>query len=396
MSGNFPVVALGEVVLPIKRAEVPSAGTTYRQIGVKLWGRGTYERESIDGSQTKYKTLSRVEADDLIVNKIWARNGSVAVVPGSLAGCYVSSEFPTFVPIQEKLSPRWVHWLTKTNNFWKQCDEKSQGTSGKNRIRPEKFLEIEIPLPPLEEQRRIVAHIEELVAKIEEARRLRRQVVEEVEALLASASDAAFKLQSSWTEARVGDFCEQPQYGYTESATVEPIGPRFLRITDIQNGQVNWNSVPFCRCSNPDKYLLKENDLVFARTGATTGKSILIRNCPTAVFASYLIRLRVKRLVSVDYLYRYFQTPSYWAQITDEKKGTGQPNVNGKKLANIRMPIAPPDEQRRIVVYLDELQAKVDALKEFQVKTATELDALLPAVLDKAFKAGAAYTSSQK
>jgi type I restriction enzyme S subunit len=144
--------------------------------------------------------------------------------------------------------------------------------------------------------------------------------------------------------------------------------------------------VPFCNCPYPDNYLLEENDLIFARTGGTTGKSFLIRKCPKAVFASYLIRLRVKHSVSVEYLYRYFQTPSYWGQITDEKKGTGQPNVNGKKLANIQVPIPPLSEQRRIVAYLDSLQAKVDALGRLQAETGAELDALLPSVLDKAFK----------
>ena len=198
-------------------------------------------------------------------------------------------------------------------------------------------------------------------------------------------SDTVFKPQLGWIEARVGDFCEQPQYGYTASATTEPIGPRFLRITDIQNGRVNWDTVPFCQCPNPEQYLLQDSDLVFARTGATTGKSFVIRNCPEAIFASYLIRLRVQQLVTVEYLYHYFQTSTYWSQITDEKKGTGQPNVNGKKLANIRVPIAPVEEQRHIVAHVDDLQARIDSLKQLQAETATELDALLPSVLDKAF-----------
>jgi type I restriction enzyme S subunit len=149
---------------------------------------------------------------------------------------------------------------------------------------------------------------------------------------------------------------------------------------------VNWDSVPYCRCPEPDKYLLKPNDLVFARTGATTGKSFVIRDCPEAVFASYLIRLRVRDTISVDYLYRYFQSPSYWVQIADEKKGTGQPNLNGSKLAKIKVPIAPLVEQRRIVAELDALQAEVDALERLQAETAAELDALLPAILDRAFK----------
>ena len=151
MSSNLPSAKLKEIMEPIERPEAPIPGKTYRQLGVKLWGEGAYERESIDGSQTKYKTLSRVQEKDIVVNKIWARNGTVAVVPESLSGCFVSGEFPTFNPIQDLLEPRWFHWLTKTRGFWRQCDEKSQGTSGKNRIRPERFLEIEIPLPSVAE-----------------------------------------------------------------------------------------------------------------------------------------------------------------------------------------------------------------------------------------------------
>jgi type I restriction enzyme S subunit len=386
MRRAWPIVPLEKVAVPVERPEVPTVGHLYRQIGVKLWGEGAYERETIDGSQTKYKTFSRVEADDIIVNKIWARNGSVAVVTEKLSGCYASSEFPLFAPIREKLHPRWVHWITKTKNFWQQCDEKSQGTSGKNRIRPEKFLQVEIPLPPLTEQHRIVAKIEVLAAKIEEAQGQRRRTLEEAEALFASISEAAFKKQPSWTKSRVGDLCEQPQYGYTASAVMEPVGPKLLRITDIQNGRVDWDTVPFCQCSNPNQYLLQDGDILFARTGATTGKSFLIRNCPDAVFASYLIRLRVKQSVTTEYLYKYFQTPSYWLQIIDQKKGTGQPNVNGKKLANIVVPIAPPEEQRRIVAYLNNLQSKTDELKQLQSETQKGLDALMPSILDKAFK----------
>ena len=278
------------------------------------------------------------------------------------------------------------HWLTKTPSFWEQCDEKSRGTSGKNRIKPEQFLKVEIPLPPLAEQRRVVARIEELAAQIHEARTLRHCAAEEADALVTSASAKLFELKRGWQTKIVGDFCESPQYGYTESATQEPVGPRFLRITDIQDGRVNWESVPYCRCPEPGKYLLKPNDLVFARTGATTGKSFVIRDCPEAVFASYLIRLRVRDTISVDYLYRYFQSPSYWQQIGDEKKGTGQPNLNGSKLEKLKVPIAPLPEQRRIVSELDTLQAEVDALQRLQAETAAELDALLPAILDRAFK----------
>ncbi len=158
--GNTEIASLGEVLRRVEREVTPAAGVTLRQIGVKLWGEGAYERDSIDGGDTKYQKLFRAEADDIIVNKIWARNGSVAVVPSSLAGCVASGEFPMFEAERDKLLPRFMHWLTKTKQFWARCDEMSSGTSGMNRIRPERFLELEIPLPPLEVQKEIVAEIE--------------------------------------------------------------------------------------------------------------------------------------------------------------------------------------------------------------------------------------------
>ncbi|MFZ3058406.1 MAG: restriction endonuclease subunit S [Candidatus Methanoperedens sp.] len=341
-------------------------------------------RDIVPGSEIKTKKQQVCRPCEFLVAEIDAKIGGFGIVPPELDGAIVSSHYFLFVIDEKRLNRQFLDYFIRTPYFREQVT--AQGSTNYAAIRPANVLSYKILLPPLAEQRRIVARIEELAAKIEEARGLRRKAGEEVEALLASSSDTVFKKHSDWKEACVGDFCEPPQYGYTESATSESVGPRFLRITDIQNGQVNWNNVPFCRCTDPDKYLLKKNDLVFARTGATTGKSFLIRDCPHAVFASYLIRLRVKNSVSVEYLYRYFQTPSYWAQITDEKKGTGQPNVNGKKLANIRVPTPPLPEQRRIVAYLDALQTNVDALRRLQAEIVAELDALLPAVLDRAFK----------
>jgi type I restriction enzyme S subunit len=183
VTSGWRQVPVGEAADLIERPEVPIPGVSYRQIGVRLWGEGAYERESVDGGSTKYKTLNRVEAGDIIVNKIWARNGSVSVVLDGLEDCYCSGEFPLFRPRPERLDPRWFYWITKTGWFWQSCDVQSRGTSGKNRIRPEKFAQIEIPLPPLAEQRRIVAKIERLAAKIDEALGLQQAIATEATTL---------------------------------------------------------------------------------------------------------------------------------------------------------------------------------------------------------------------
>jgi type I restriction enzyme S subunit len=155
-------------------------------------------------------------------------------------------------------------------------------------------------------------------------------------------------------------------YGYTESARSEPVGPQFLRITDIQNDRVDWESVPYCKIENADlsKYRLASGDIVFARTGATTGKSFLVNDPPDAVFASYLIRLRLldKNLLP-QFVSFFFQTPDYWQAIKDGSSGSAQGGFNATKLGAMRIPVPPLAEQERIVGLLDEAFAGIATAK---------------------------------
>ena len=381
------MVRLGEVLHRVTRSVVVDEKQTYREIGIRSHGKGLFHKSPISGLELGAKRVFALEPGDFVLNIVFAWEGAIGLIGESEAGMIASHRFPTFRADDARLDLRFLVAYLKTSDGREHMARVSPGGAGRNRTLSQTgFLNQAIPLPPLAEQRRVVARIEELAAQINEARAIREQAAEETAAFLLSASAGFFDPKPDWQIKMVGDFCEPPQYGYTESASLEPIGPHFLRITDIQDNRVNWDCVPYCRCPEPARYLLKPNDLVFARTGATTGKSFVIRECPESVFASYLIRLRVRDTVSVDYLYRYFQSPSYWAQIADEKKGTGQPNLNGSRLEQLKVPIAPLPEQRRIVAELDALQAQVDALKRLQGDTAAELDALLPAILDKAFK----------
>lgn len=154
-------------------------------------------------------------------------------------------------------------------------------------------------------------------------------------------------------------------YGYTESASYEAVGPRFLRITDIQEDHVDWDSVPYCTigAANVTKYRLATGDIVFARTGATTGKSFLVYDPPEAVFASYLILIRLRltdaRLLP-DFLSLFFQTDDYWQAIKDGSTGSAQGGFNATKLAALTVPIPPLLEQKRIVALLDEAFEGID------------------------------------
>jgi len=190
-------------------------------------------------------------------------------------------------------------------------------------------------------------------------------------------------MPEGWAGTTVGEVSTQIQYGYTASASSEVDGPKFLRITDIQDGLVDWKTVPSCKITSDDiaKFALATGDIVFARTGATTGKSYLIRSCPAAVFASYLIRLRPRPPLDPRFLSLFFQTPDYWQLISENVSGNAQPNCNASKLAALPMPLPPLAEQKRIVAKVEKLLARVNAARQRLAKVPALLKRFRQSVL---------------
>ena len=195
-------------------------------------------------------------------------------------------------------------------------------------------------------------------------------------------------LPPTWCTTTVAAISDPLRYGYTASANPEADGPKMLRITDIQKGQVQWLGVPRCEIApeKRDKFLLSPGDIVFARTGGTVGKSFLIRQVPEpAVFASYLIKVAPATGVEPRYLYWFFQSLSYWDQIA-LKKGGLQGNVNAKTLGSIELPFAPTNEQRRIVdrieVLFDEIDRGVESLRNAKELVGLYRQSLLKSAFD--------------
>lgn len=271
--------------------------------------------------------------------------------------------------------------------------------SGMVHITLKSFKNTGIYMPSRSEQRRVVERIERLFAKLDEAKEKARAVVDGFELRRSAILHKAFTggltrrwrqehPTGEWLASTVGQYTDA-QYGYTASAAQEPIGPKFLRITDIQDGTVDWDKVPYCNISKDDfaKYSIKPGDIMVARTGATTGKSYLIGDDRKAVFASYLIRLTMKRegLIAA-YLYYFMQSPGYWRQITEFSAGIAQPGVNAKKLQKIELSIPPVEEQREIVFILGKLLRKEQQAKEAAEAVLAQIDAMKKAILARVFR----------
>ena len=170
-----------------------------------------------------------------------------------------------------------------------------------------------------------------------------------------------FEIPHGWEWERWGNISHSIQYGY--NAPAETNGDvRMVRISDIQNGDVQWETVPFCHINETDieNYLLQENDILFARTGGTVGKSFLVRKTPyPAIYAGYLIRTRYSCFLSPNYLKFFMESQLYWEQLRNGTIATAQPNCNGKTLSKMIVPIPPHNEQIRITDKLKEVLSQV-------------------------------------
>jgi type I restriction enzyme S subunit len=169
-------------------------------------------------------------------------------------------------------------------------------------------------------------------------------------------------LPRGWMTTTLGTISSKPQYGWTcRAANVGQI--KYVRTTDISNGKIDWPSVPYCEEVPEDieKYRVKSNDILVSRAGSV-GVSLRIKDVPCdAVFASYLIRFNALDSIEPKYIEAFLKSDGYWRSISDFTAGIAVPNVNASKLASLELPLAPFNEQRRIVLKLEKLLNKIES-----------------------------------
>ena len=173
-----------------------------------------------------------------------------------------------------------------------------------------------------------------------------------------------YELPEGWCWTKVGEISKSILYGVSESAKSKG-EYKLLRITDIQNNAVDWNTVPYTDYDEhrANAYRISDGDILFARTGATVGKSYLVKGLQDkAIYASYLIRVQTFNEILPEYVKYFFESGFYWEQIQKDSVGIGQPNVNGTTLSQLALPIPPINEQHRIVNELGSWLNIIDAI----------------------------------
>lgn len=308
-----------------------------------------------------------------------------------------SSEFIVFPP-SSALANNFLKYLLNSQTFVSFANNISDGD--RPRIKWNQIIDWPFQLPPLAEQRRIVDAIEEHLSRIDAAESTAQTALTKLDTLRRTILTAAFSgrlvepfnprrttdsLPEDWQWSTLGDISRKPQYGWT-TKSAHGTGINYLRTTDISRGDIDWRSVPVCvnYPENLDKFILHNEDIVISRAGSV-GVSCMIRNPPTAVFASYLIRLQILDNVCAAYAAYFLKSSIYWTAISDTKIGIAVQNVNAKKLAAIRIPLAPLADQKKIVAAIEEHFSRIDAAEATLERCLQRCGVLRRSVLAAAF-----------
>ena len=252
----------------------------------------------------------------------------------------------------------------------------------KNSILQEAIMGKLVPQDPNDEPASVLLDkIREEKKQLVKEGKLKKKDLEETP---VNEDEIPFEIPESWEWVRWGTLSESIQYGYNAPAK-EKGRIKMVRISDIQKGEIAWATTPFCDIEEKDidAYKLKKNDILFARTGGTVGKSYLVSEEPQeAIYAGYLIRTRYSSQLCPQYLKFFMDSSLYWEQLKDGTIATAQPNCNGQKLAKMILPLPPLAEQKRIVSKIEELLPKIDEYGKAQ-ESLDKLNEELPERLKK-------------
>jgi len=252
-------------------------------------------------------------------------------------------------------------------------------------------LEIKVPLPPLDEQRRIVARIEQLAAKIQEAHKLRLDSLIEADALFANQSALVLEgVGCNWPVKRLDSVATKITDGGHATPRRGEAGHYLLSARNIQNEKVDLSVVDYVDETEFSRVRKRcdpsPGDVLISCSGSI-GKVAVVEEADAYVMVRSVAMVRPDpAIIESQYLAHALRARVLQGQMANQSRSTAQANLFLGKIKPLQILVPPLAEQRRIVAHLDGLQAKVDALKKLQTETAAELDALMPSILDRAFR----------
>lgn len=394
---------MGDVLRRAERFEARDDAKEYQFAGTYSFARGLFLAERKLGASFGLPKIQVLRKSDFVYCKIMAWEGAFGLVPSGLDGTYLSGAFVAYEIDRKELEPRFLDYYFKRPAHWQDIGRQSTGTNVRRQsLHPSQFETAEIRLPPLDEQRRIVARIDAIAGKVDEARRLRGETEQEAAFVVASLTTRIFdKLlrghiapirslgPGGINPIQIGPFGAQ-----LHSSEFTPSGVPVLNVGNVWPQGIRTDRVSYVsreKATRLSRYAVQTGDLLFARSGATLGKVCLVpEECNGWLMSGHLFRVRFDRSrISNRFAFISLRDAR---QVQDrlfgQVRGATRPGYNTTLLGNIEIPVPPIEIQQHIVEEVDAMQDELNRLTDEHRQTSKAMAALVPAVLDRAFSGG--------
>jgi type I restriction enzyme, S subunit len=384
---GWPIVPLGEILAQDSQTEHIVDTENEKFLTIKLYGNGLVERVIGSGKTPKPFAGYRIKSGQFVYSRIDARNGAYGVVPAELDGAVCSKDFPKFDVDEQNADKGYLLRLVQTRDFYRRVQDLSFGATNRQRVKEEEFLRLQIPLPPIEEQRRIAAildHADALRAK-------RREALARLDELAQSIFNDMFGDPATNSKGlelvTIGDLLDSAQYGTSEKSGSEGEFA-VLRMNNITyQGQMDLTDLKYTDLPDDKvgRFTVRAGDVLFNRTNSAelVGKTAVYRGERPMAYAGYLVRLRVADGNSPEYVSAFLNSRYGKAVLRGMCKSiVGMANINAKEVQSIRIPKAPGLAQAQF----EHRVAAVEASKVGHRATLAELDALFASLQSRAFR----------
>lgn len=353
---------------------------SYPNLGIYSFARGVFGKPPIDGAQTSASTLYRVRKNQFIYSRLFAFEGAYALVPEEMDGVFVSNEYPTFDVNQDRLLPRYLFWMFKRPDVWRQVAVGSKGMGDRRqRVHPENVLGYHINLPSLDDQRRIVQQLAGVAALVDERRRAIELAERETQALLRKAFQRAIDGAPLRPMSEVAPLVRreveiEANRKYTE-----------IGVRSFYNGIFHRRTMPGSEFSWQSLFWLKEGDLVFSNLMAwEKAIAVAAAHDEGTVGNHRMLTCEVNPdLATPGFLMAHFRTFEGFSSVVGHSPGTIARNktLSSKKLPTILVPVPPLAAQQ----WFDKIETKARKVRAIRARTAQDVEALIPAMLHEIF-----------
>ena len=357
----------------------PEPDITYKQVTARLWGKGLALRGEVAGSEIAASRQLRARSGQFLVSRIDARHGAFGIVPDDLDGALVSNDFPCFEIDPSLVIPHYFEWYARTRKFVDLCRRSSEGSTNRVRLKEDAFLQMKIEVPPLDEQRRIVARLDR-VARTVAARREEVAAAEaEMRALLSKAFACAIDRAPRRQMAEVAPLVRRP-VEIDPTASYPELGVR-----SFGRGTFHKPDLPGMEVGTKKLFRIEQGDLLFNIVFAWEGAVAIAQPEDSGRVGShrFLTCVPDPEIATAKFLRFYFLTREGLVRLGEASPGgAGRNRTLGlKKLEAIEVPVPPLETQQ----WFDRLQAKARQIQSIRAGTAEDIDALIPAMLHEVF-----------